>query len=367
MRILAIDVGTGTQDILLLDTEKPAENAVKLVLPSPTEIAARRIRRATEAGSAIALTGTIQGGGPCHWAVNDHIERGLPVYATLLAAQTFDDDPEMIGRMGVTLVSEDELPAVRGEQIVLRDLDLPALRETFARYAVSPEVDGIALGCLDHGASPPGYSDRLFRFEHLRRVVERRNSLLEFASRPEDLPDYLTRARALVHSVDVDAPVVFMDTGPSAAVGALLDEHKPHSEEHLLLNVGNMHLLAFDVVGTRIHSLYEHHTGEVTADQVAALSRDLLEGTLTHEAVFETKGHGAAYIDSPFAHDAPAVVTGPQRRKLKGTSFERYEAAPWGDMMIAGCFGLVAAFGEAYPSSRDAIAAALEVPWWDHE
>ena len=35
MRILAIDVGTGTQDIMIYDTEKELENAMKLVLPSP--------------------------------------------------------------------------------------------------------------------------------------------------------------------------------------------------------------------------------------------------------------------------------------------------------------------------------------------
>ena len=35
MRILAIDVGTGTQDIMIYDTTKELENAIKLVLPSP--------------------------------------------------------------------------------------------------------------------------------------------------------------------------------------------------------------------------------------------------------------------------------------------------------------------------------------------
>ena len=34
MRILAIDMGTGTQDILLFDSDKPVENNVKMVLPS---------------------------------------------------------------------------------------------------------------------------------------------------------------------------------------------------------------------------------------------------------------------------------------------------------------------------------------------
>ena len=35
MKILAIDVGTGTQDIKYYNTEKEVENSIKVVLPSP--------------------------------------------------------------------------------------------------------------------------------------------------------------------------------------------------------------------------------------------------------------------------------------------------------------------------------------------
>ena len=35
MRILAIDVGTGTQDILLFDSTQPVENALQMIMPSP--------------------------------------------------------------------------------------------------------------------------------------------------------------------------------------------------------------------------------------------------------------------------------------------------------------------------------------------
>ena len=43
MKLLAIDVGMGTQDILLYDSEKNIENCFKMVLPSQTQIIARRI------------------------------------------------------------------------------------------------------------------------------------------------------------------------------------------------------------------------------------------------------------------------------------------------------------------------------------
>jgi len=50
MQILAVDVGTGTQDVLLFDTDKEPENALKLVMPSPTVLLAQAIRAATRAG-----------------------------------------------------------------------------------------------------------------------------------------------------------------------------------------------------------------------------------------------------------------------------------------------------------------------------
>src|SRR3990172_8670888 len=120
MRILAVDVGTGTQDILLFDAEQPVENALQLIMPSPTQIAAGRIRRATAARCPLLLTGVIAGGGPCHWALEDHLRAGLAAYATPEAAATFDDDLQSVRRLGVTLVSEDEGRSLDADRVPLR-------------------------------------------------------------------------------------------------------------------------------------------------------------------------------------------------------------------------------------------------------
>src|SRR3990170_8300107 len=340
MRILAVDAGTGTQDILLFDSSGPVENSIKLVMPSATTIAAGRIRRATEAGRAVLLTGVIQGGGPCHWALEDHLRVGRAAYATPEAARTFDDDLERVRAMGVRVVGEDEAaglgrraearPAV--ERIELRDLDLGAIRAALAAFDVPGAFDGLALGCLDHGDAPPGYSDRLFRFDHLRRVVERENDLLAFACLPEEVPDYLTRAHAMLACADRQAPTVFLDTGPAAALGALQDPAVARAEEQLVINLGNMHALAFHLRDTHIYSLYEHHTGLLQPADVESLTERLTDGTLRHEDVFEHHGHGVYYVfdpDRPKPEDGRPLrsargrpflaVTGPQRGKLRGS------------------------------------------------
>lgn len=360
MRILAIDMGTGTQDILLFDTSGPVENSVKMVMPSATEIAARRIRRATAEGRPVLLTGVIMGGGPCHWALGDHLAAGQRAFATPEAAQTFDDDLAVVAGMGVTIVSDDEAAALRDiERIELRDLDLPAIRSALAAFEVPTEFDGMALGCLDHGAAPPGYSDRLFRFDHLRRIVQERNDLRAFAFLPEEVPEYLTRARSMLACRDRDVPTVFLDTGPAAALGALQDERVRGYERQLVLNLGNMHALAFHLSGTHIHALYEHHTGEVTNEQLEAFTEQLVDGTLTHEAVFTTKGHGVYYADDVRGVPPIIAVTGPQRGRLRGSRLHPYFAAPHGDMMISGCFGLIEAFAAKHPEAREEIEARL--------
>ena len=362
MRILAVDMGTGTQDILLFDSSGPVENSIKLVMPSATKIAEGKIRRATEAKRTLLLTGVTQGGGPCHWALEDHLKAGGSAYATPDAARTFDDDLSRVEEMGVRIVSEDEAGSLDDvDRVELRDLDLAAIRTALTAFDVDVDFDGLALGCLDHGNSPPDYSDRLFRFDHLKRVVEGENDLLAFAYLPEELPDYLTRARTMLSCVDIAAPTVFLDTGPAAALGALQDPQVAEWETQLVLNLGNMHALAFHLRGTHIHSLYEHHTGEMTTEQIEDFTERLIAGTLAHEEVFNSKGHGVFYAESPEANGAkPRVaVTGPQRGRLRGSRLQPYFATPHGDMMISGCFGLVRAYGSRYPERKDEIEAAL--------
>ncbi len=366
MRILAVDMGTGTQDILLFDSSGPIENSVKLVMPSATTIAAGRIRRAAEAGRAVVLTGVIQGGGPCHWALEDHLKSGVAANATPQAARTFDDDLERVRAMGVRIVSDDEAVALDGTaRIELRDLDLDAIRSALAAFDLPGDFDGLALGCLDHGNSPPDYSDRLFRFDHLRRVVEGENDLLAFAYLPEELPEYLTRARTMLAgaaAADGGAPVVFLDTGPAAALGALQDPQVAVTEEQLVLNLGNMHALAFHLRGTHIYSLYEHHTGEMTTEQIEDFTERLVAGTLAQQEVFDSKGHGVFYADQASSGGQPFLaVTGPQRGRLRGSRLRPYFATPHGDMMISGCFGLVLAFATRYPQHREEIEHALAV------
>ena len=89
MKILAIDIGVGTQDIMFYDTDHPIENSIKMVMPSPTKILAKRIRKHH---NDILINGNTMGGGPVNKAIENHIKRGYKVLMTENAARTVRDD-----------------------------------------------------------------------------------------------------------------------------------------------------------------------------------------------------------------------------------------------------------------------------------
>lgn len=363
MRILTIDVGTGTQDILLFDSSQTLENCVKLIMPSPTAIAAQRIREATASRGALVLTGFNMGGGPCRWALEDHLKEGLPAYATPEAARTFDDDLSQVEALGVKLVSEAEAKGVRGAvRVRLADLDLGAIRAALQAFGVSPQLDGIAIAVLDHGEAPPGVSDRIFRFEHIRRVIAEKQSLLGFAYLALELPDYLTRMRDIALQVDEPLPLLLLDTGPAAALGALEDPVVAGEERAIVANTGNMHTMAVHIEGGQLLGLFEHHTGALQPEQLLHYLQKLADSSLTHQEIFESEGHGCHILRQAVGSRKPLLaLTGPQRGRFTRLAWKPYLAVPHGDMMIAGCFGLLRGFAARMPEWREEIEKSLAV------
>lgn len=361
MRILTIDVGTGTQDILLFDADQEIENSIKMVMPSPTVVVARQVRAATELGQPILLDGVTMGGGPSHWAAMDHLRAGHPVYATPDAARTFDDDLDGVARMGIRVVSDDEAAALHDvTRVTLRDVWVEEIRATLRTFGADDRVDALAIAVFDHGAAPPGYSDRIFRFEYLAERVRQASDLAVFAYPRAQIPESLTRLRAVAASVDDRYPLLVMDTAPAAVLGALEDPVVSSRAASIVANVGNFHCLAFRLEGGRIAGLFEHHTGELTATELEAFLDKLIDGTITNQEVFDDMGHGALMFQPPSRLPEPFLaITGPRRSLLAGSRLQPYLAVPHGDMMLAGCFGLLRAYAEHDPAVAEAVTRRM--------
>ena len=371
MKILAIDIGTGTQDILLFDTRLDVENSYKLILPSPTLMVSRRLHQATCDHTDVLLTGGLMGGGPSNWAASEHLKAGNRVYATPEAARSFNDDLETVRANGIIVVSEDESHHLPGDvrTIEMRDFNYPAVEKVFTDFGVDMStLAAVGVAVFDHGNAPADVSDRKFRFGYLESRIRCDNRLSTFAFPAEKIPHIMTRMQAVADDgKNLPAPLVVMDTAPAAVLGALFDPVTSAHERKMVLNLGNMHTLCFRMRGEHIEGVFEHHTGFLDRPRLEELLLSFAEGSLTNEYVFNHKGHGAV-VCSPEPlpmdnEDFNLIVTGPRRNIISGSALKPYFAVPFGDMMTAGCVGLISAVAELLPDTKEEIESALRNPF----
>ena len=218
------------------------------------------------------------------------------------------------------------------------DVDLGALAAALAPFGIElPER--VAVAVQDHGFRP-GAGNNEVRFEYLQGLLAGGGDLRRMVY--TEPPPGMTRMEAVRRATP---GVYLMDTGAAAVLGALGDPvvaEAASGDGAILVNVGNMHTFATLLKGRRLYGLFEHHTGGITPEIIAALVARLRDATLDTERFRETfDGHGAA-LDPTYREVGPftfVAVTGPNRRLARGLGF--HEAAPYGDMMLAGAWGLV--------------------------
>jgi uncharacterized protein (DUF1786 family) len=380
MKILLVDIGTGTQDIFLYDSVLDIENGFKLVLPSPTMMVHRHLKQSLHLRTPILFTGHQMGGGPSAWAIEETVRAGTPVYMTPQAATTLNDELEKVEALGIKIVSEEESEKLQVTRFELKDFDFPLISKTFKDYGVSlDDLAAVAVAVFDHGNAPAGVSDRQFRFDYLDERIKARNSLSAFAFSSDKIPTIMTRLQAVADSAsDLPCPLVVMDTAPAAVLGAGFDPVVAARKKRIVCNVGNFHTLAFRLGENGIEGVFEHHTGEIDLPKLEGLLHKLADGSLKHEDVFDDMGHGALmYTSEPFEFgkdEFDVVVTGPRRNMFTNSQsthvLKPYFSVPFGDMMIAGCFGLLAATAEIMPELAESIQKSLrgggevsKAPW----
>jgi len=356
MRVFAADIGFGTTDILLYDSSRPLENCPKLVVPSQTQIVAAEIRRATRHGLGASMDGVTMSGGPCGAALRKHLTQGLLFFASPAAALTFHDDLEKIASWGVTIVDDPVVAAPTGSvRIQSGDLNLPALERAFTDLGIGFDFDGAAIAVQDHGFSP-STSNRRHRFDLWREALDREAHISRLAFPANAIPEPYSRMRAvasLLHDFD---RVVLMDTGPAALLGATLSgQMNPRDRGQaplLVANFGNGHTLAAIIENGCINGLVEHHTGLLNREKFESLLARFTAATLSNEEVFDDGGHGCVPPGHAFqlADLEPVIITGPRREMARGGELKLEFAAPHGDMMLTGCFGLIEAWKEATSS-----------------
>ncbi|TVM30707.1 hypothetical protein DQK91_20240 [Oceanidesulfovibrio marinus] len=351
-RILSLDIGSGTVDVLYYVTAEDGgpcaepENLPKFVLPSPAQRVAARVRELTAAGKGIYLHGENMGGGFFR-SVSAHLKAGLPAAAHPDAAWALSDDPARLESMGIEITTA---PPAGFIPVHTADYEPGYWNGLLAMCGLEPP-DMILASAQDHGYHPTG-SNRLGRFVIWRNLLSCDGGRLDSLFY-EQAPESLTRLVTLQRAIG-GGPVA--DTGAAAVLGALFDPQVAALSERtgvMVVNAGNSHFLAFLVYQQRIYGVYEHHTGMQKPEAIASDLDRFRRGEIANEEVLESGGHGVHTVELPgggvgFGH---VCVMGPRRRLANEALRQdagRYAGimhpAPGGDMMIAGCFGLVSGY-----------------------
>ncbi|MDD1659037.1 MAG: DUF1786 domain-containing protein [Methanomicrobiales archaeon] len=271
MTLLAVDVGRGTQDVLVYDPGRPVENCTKMVLPSPTMVVAQRIREAAGRGKDIFLDGYTMGGGDSVQAISEHLRKGLSVFATEPAALTIHDSLEnsleKVRSLGIQVVSSQPSGTT-----LIRTTDYmeAELRTALGAFGV-PYPEKHAFAVQDHGFSPTE-SNRLHRFRVMGEVLEKGDWQIWALARDPPLPT-MTRMAALRKQAD---GALVIDTGPAALLGALCDPwvKKRVDEGITLVNAGNAHTFCVNLHGKEVCGILEHHTHSLDRDHLLSLIID---------------------------------------------------------------------------------------------
>jgi uncharacterized protein (DUF1786 family) len=348
LKVLALDIGAGTEDVLLYDDAKEnVENCIKLILPSPSQIFTAKIREATQLHRDVLIKGDIIGGGLFTSALKKHIKAGCRVVMFENAAYTVRNNLDDVRALGITIIKENQLRNFQGDTLILEEININQLKAFLTNFNEDfSNIDVVAIAVQDHGVCPKGMSNRRVRIQTIRE-------LLEIDSRPEvlaftedELPSCFLRMKSAVAVSKRQLPnaeVILMDTALAAIVGCLQDPVVTKKERVLAVNVGNGHTMAAIIFKGHIVGLLEHHTHALNPQTIKRLLIDFVDGKLSDDAVFKDGGHGLFFLeDAPcFSKIDQIAVTGPNRNLLAQTNLPILFASPAGDVMMTGPIGLV--------------------------
>ncbi len=327
---LCLDIGSGTQDVLLAIPGLEEENWPQFVLPSPAKQIAARIEALTAAQKHIWLYGNNMGGGFGR-ALKKHIEAGLSVCATQQASLAIHDNPVVLRHMGV---DEAERCPANHVPIYLADYNA-SFWESLLKQMGLPLPDRVLAAAQDHGHHIEG--NREGRMRAWRELLQHSSSPEHWLY--ENVPPSLTRLRVLQGQTGG----IVADTGTAAVLGLLSEPEimeRSFRQGITFVNVGNGHTIAMLLYRGEVRGIFEHHTGMRTQEEYLEDLKEFRLSWLPDEQVRATGGHGTAF--APFCEEAgdylPTFLLGPKRSFLQGHG--QY-CAPHGNMMLAGCYGLL--------------------------
>ncbi|OPY29461.1 MAG: hypothetical protein A4E28_00868 [Methanocella sp. PtaU1.Bin125] len=332
--VFAVDVGSGTQDVLIAD-EQLRRPDFKIVMPAPTQLFAAKIRRLRR---DLFCDGYTMGGGAISGALRRHAEK-YHVVMTPAAARTVRDNLDEVRERGIEIGKERDLPPGYAK-LTLIDVDMGAFDAALAMLNYSlPKDIAVAVAVQDHGVAPKGVSDRQFRFRQIEKKIKNGATFRDFII--TERTKTFSRASAVIQSLNDQGyeDVLVMDTKIAGIYGGLYGVKLPA----IAVDAGNGHTTAASVAedGT-IVGVFEHHTMQLTPGTMRGYIEKLADGTITNEEVFDDGGHGA-HVREAITPRA-IVATGPRRQLAIKTGLDVRLASPLDDVYMVGPVGMIRAY-----------------------
>ncbi len=343
-RLLLIDIGAGTMDVLFYDSGTGQH--FKTVAKSPVLYLSEKIE--SLAGN-LFLDGGEMGGGQ----IADTLKKRTAeteVVMTRSAAATIHHHPEKVQASGIRLVDDDAAEAYYRnptfETITLNDLDLRRLKKIVESWGIPYRFDIVGICAQDHGAPPPGVSHLDYRHDIFTPLLQQHPFPQALLFQSTDLPptfNRLTSIAATARGLPADE-IYLMDSGMAAVLGASMDIFSITKKRLIVIDVATSHTVGAALQDDEIAAFFEYHTCDITLKKLEQLIPALADGKIEHRQIMKEGGHGA-YLRKAIGFDAIEliVVTGPKRKLMADTALPVHYGTPLGDHMMTGTVGLLEA------------------------
>ncbi len=343
-RFLMIDIGAGTMDILVYDTQTDLH--YKAVVKSPVRYLAEKT--ASISGNLLVI-GNEMGGGPITQILLERA-REAEVVMSLSASATLNHDVEKVKSWGIQVVEDNRADQLRDNQsytvVALSDLETGRIEQIVKSFGVPYAFDAVAICAQDHGVPPLGVSHLDFRHNMFKARLTEKPYPHTLLYQSDQVPDTMNRLKSISNSAQQipAAEVYVMDSGLAAILGASLDRQCHQKKRFLVLDIATSHTVGAAMAGDEIAGFFEYHTQDITLARLENLLRNLADGKLSHQKILSEGGHGAFLRQAiGFSTIETIVATGPKRKMLTKSQLPIEFGAPWGDNMMTGAVGLLEA------------------------
>jgi uncharacterized protein (DUF1786 family) len=343
-RVLTVDIGAGTMDVLYYDTKSGVH--YKTVVKSPVACIAER---AANIEGKLLIVGSEMGGGAVSRVLKERAAK-TEVVMSASAAATVHHSLDRVRSFGIKVVEDQVAEKMRqsNEYVTLMscDLEIERLKQIVAGFDVPFFFDIMGVCAQDHGVAPDGVSHLDYRHNNFKAILDKNPFPHALLYKDDEVPENMNRLRSISGSaMMLPADEIYvMDSGMAAILGACMDPRVKGKRNVLVMDIATSHTIGAALQDGELDGFFEYHTSDITLERLETLLRELADGKLEHKQILSEGGHGA-YTRKAFGFENADIIvaTGPKRKLLEKSRLSIIPGAPLGDNMMTGTSGLLEA------------------------